>query len=377
MKDNVDLTKLKVALVHDWLTSYGGAERVLEEFTTLFPKAPIFTTVYDEKSIGHIFPKERVHPSFMQKIPGAIRIYRKLLALMPRAFEEFDFSGYDLVLSSSSSCAKGVLTPSGCLHVSYVHTPMRYAWDLYPEYLRVSGFITRWAMRRQMPGIRQWDALSSLRVDYFLANSREVAGRIKKIYRRDSEVLHPPVNTDFFTAGEEFPGETEEKDSYYLVLSRFVPYKRIDLAIKACNQLERKLVVIGSGPQEKELKRMAGSTIKFTGRIDDEETREYYRNCRAFIFPGFEDFGITPVEAQACGRPVIAYGRGGALDTVIPDSTGVFFPEQSIESLVNGILYFETKEWDPDIIRGNAENFSIKKFHTSLLSILRKIYVKE
>jgi len=352
------LNKLRVAIVHDWLVSYGGAERVVEEFAALFPDAPIYTTVYDEKSIGHAFPGERVIPSYLQKIPFSRKYYRKMLTLMPGAFESFDLSDYDLVLSSSSSCSKGVLTSTSTLHISYIHTPMRYAWDLYPEYLANAGLITRFAMKRQMPGIRMWDALSSLRVDNFLANSREVAGRIAKIYRRDATVLHPPVSTDFFTPEE----NNINTDDYYLILSRFVPYKRIDLAIEACNRLGRNLVVIGDGPQEKELKEMAGPSVEFTGRIPDEEIREYYRNCRAFIFPGFEDFGITPVEAQACGRPVIAYGRGGALDTVIPGQTGLFFGEQTTESLEKGIIEFERMKWDSGLIRNHAEKFDRKLF---------------
>ncbi len=356
------LSGLKVALVHDWLVSYGGAERVIEEFSRLFPEAPIFTAVYDEKSIGHAFPKERVRTSFIQRIPGSTKFYRKTLSLMPRAFEEFDLSGYDLVLSSSSSCAKGVLTSASTLHISYVHTPMRYAWDLYPEYLAEAGFLTRLGMRRQMPGIRQWDALSGQRVDRFLANSREVASRIHKTYRRDAAVLHPPVSTDFFAP----KADPENHNGYYLILSRFVPYKRIDLAIRACNEMGRKLVVVGSGPQEKELKKMSGPNIQFTGRISDEEIRDYYRQCRAFLFPGFEDFGITPVETQACGRPVVAYGKGGALDSVIPGKTGVFFEEQTVDSLVKGIRRLESINWDSDVIRKHAELFDRSKFLAKL-----------
>ncbi len=362
------LSGLKVALVHDWLVSYGGAERVLEEFSRLFPEAPIYTTVYDEKSIGHTFPKKRVRTSFMQRIPGSTKFYRKMLSLMPRAFEEFDLSGYDLVLSSSSSCAKGVLTSASTLHISYVHTPMRYAWDLYPEYLAEAGFLTRLGMRRQMPGIRQWDALSGQRVDCFLANSREVASRIYKTYRRSAAVLHPPVSTDFFTPDDN-PGNHND---YYLILSRFVPYKRIDLAIRACNEMGRKLVVVGSGPQKKELKKMSGPNIQFTGRISDEEIRDYYRKCRAFLFPGFEDFGITPVETQACGRPVLAYGKGGALDSVIPGKTGVFFEDQTVDSLVRGIRRLESINWDSESIRKHAELFDRRKFLVKLRDFIIK-----
>lgn len=355
------LEDLKVAIVHDWLTTYGGGERVVEEFMTLFPDAPIYTSVYDQKNLGHIFPAEKVKTSFMQKIPGVLRHYRKLLSLMPRAFEEFDLSGYDLVLSSSSSCAKGILTGASTLHISYVHSPMRYAWDLYPEYLRSSGVFTRMGMRRQMPEIRQWDALSSMRVDRLVANSREVASRIRKTYRREPVVLHPPIRTDLFT-----PGRAENNRDYYYVLSRFIPYKRIDIAIAACNQLGRRLVITGSGPLEKKLRQIAGPTIEFTGSLPDSGIRDYYRGCKAFLFPGFEDFGMTPVEAQACGKPVLAYGHGGVLDSVLPGVTGVFFAEQSTESLIKGIQDLESREWNSGKIRAHAENFSSGEFRRKL-----------
>ncbi len=354
------LSGLKVAIVHDWLTNYGGAERVVEEFCRIFPEAPIFTSVYNEKNMGAIFPKEKVITSFMQKIPGIMKLYTKLLHLMPRAFESFDLSGFDIVLSSSSSCAKGVITTADTLHFSYVHTPMRYAWDLYHEYMESSGFFTKLAMKRLLPGIRQWDALTGLRVDYFLANSTITGKRINKIYRRDAKVVFPPVNTDYFTPGQKNSGD------FYLVLSRFVPYKRIDLAIKACNQLKRKLVIIGDGSQRKELKALAGETIEFTGRLNDEETRQYYRKCKAFLFPGYEDFGITPVEAMACGRPVIAYGKGGALDTVIPGITGLIFPEQTVKSLMNAIEEFERIPFSRDKIREHAEKFSAERFRQEI-----------
>lgn len=361
-----ELANLKVAIAHDWLITYGGGERVVEEFAKLFPQAPIFTTVYDKKKLGHIFPAERVIPSFMQRIPGSRTQHRKMLSLMPRAFEEFDFSAYDLVISSSSSCAKGILTPASTLHVSYIHSPMRYAWDLYPEYLSSVGMLMGWGMRRLMPRIRQWDALSGMRVDSFLANSREVASRIYKTYRREAAVLHPPIITDFFTPGS----KPDNPGNYYLILSRFIPYKRIDLAIEACKRLGRRLVVVGSGPQEKELKRLSGPTVEFTGQLSDEEIRELYRNCRAFIFPGFEDFGMTPVEAQACGRPVIAYGKGGALDSVIPGDTGLFFDEQTVDSLIGGITALENMEWNPDSIRKHALGFSRDEFIRKLKGFL-------
>ncbi len=357
-------THIKAAIVHDWLTNYGGAERVVEEFCRIFPDAPVFTTVYNKKNMGNIFPEEKVITSFMQKIPGAVNHYTKMLSLMPKAFESFDLSGYDLVLSSSSSCAKGVLTNADTVHLSYVHTPMRYAWDLYHEYLNSSGLLTRTAMKRLLPKIWQWDALSALRVDYFMANSTTTRKRIKKIYRRDSKVIYPPVNTDFFTPSGDKP------DDFYLVLSRFVPYKRIDLAIKACSKLGRKLIVIGDGSEKEKLKSIAGPTVKFTGRLDDNETLDYYRRCRAFLFPGYEDFGITPVEAMACGRPVIAYGRGGATDTVIDGETGTLFAEQTEESLSGAIKKFENMDFDSSAIREHAGKFSAERFRKEIINTI-------
>lgn len=302
------LKGLRVALVHDWLVSPGGAERVLREFASLFPTAPIFTTVYDRKTMGGMFAENRVLTSYMQKIPFAKKHYRKMLALMPRAFEEFDLRNFDLILSSSSCCAKGVISPANTVHISYVHTPMRYAWDLYSDYVKQAGFLTRLAMKIQMPSIRQWDALSGMRVDKYLANSREVAARIAKTHRRDAAVLHPPVQTDFYSPGSH-PGRY---DDYYLIVSRLVAYKRVDLAVRACSKLGKKLIVIGSGPEGKRLRRLAGPRVSFLGQISDNEIREHYRNCRALLFPTLEDFGITSIEAQACGKPVVALGRGGS-----------------------------------------------------------------
>ena len=255
----IDFDKTRIALVHDWLTTFGGAERVAALWGELFPKAPIHTLIYDESSLGSVFPRERVVTSRLQKLPGIQHYYRKLLAMMPRAFEEFDLSDFDIVLSSSSCCAKGVLTSSSTFHASYIHTPMRYAWDLYPEYLRSSGPLTRLAMRRVMPRIRQWDASSANRVDMFLCNSREVARRIRKIYRRDAAVIHPPIETGFFTPS---PAEAEHDTAQsgadlgeaYLTVGRLVPYKRVDLAVRACTAADRRLDVIGSGPELKHLR---------------------------------------------------------------------------------------------------------------------------
>ena len=379
----IDFDKARIALVHDWLTTFGGAERVLALWSELFPEAPIHTLIYDESTLGGVFPRERVITSRLQKLPGVKHYYRKLLGMMPRAFEEFDFSEFDIVLSSSSSCAKGVLTSSSTFHASYIHTPMRYAWDLYPEYLRSSGALTRFAMRRMMPGIRQWDSASANRVDMFLCNSREVARRIRKTYRREAQVIHPPVETDFFTPGRTSnAGDADNSDEAvqsgadlgeaYLTVGRLIPYKRIDLAVKACTAAKRRLDVIGDGPETGRLRSIAGPGVRFLGFREDAEIREAYRRCRAFLFPGFEDFGITPLEAQACGRPVLAYGKGGALETVTDGRTGLFFQNQTPEALIQSMEEFETRQWNPALIRKHAQTFDRDIHRRKILAALQQ-----
>lgn len=359
---------MKTAIVHDWLVNYGGAERVVEQMLLLYPDADIYTLVYDEKKMGKIFPKEKVHTSSLQKIPMAEKLYTKFLSLMPKAFEEFDLTGYDLVIASSSCCAKGVITSPTTPFIAYIHSPMRYAWDLYYDYLKNSGRLTKFFMKRWMPDIRKWDYISSQRIDTLVANSSYIARRIKKFWNRDAAVVYPPVDTDRLSVSDEAAGD------YFVVFSRFVPYKRIDLAISACARLNKKLIVIGSGSQEKELKLLAASCknadIKFTGRISDSEVKAYLQKCRALIFCAEEDFGIIPVEAQACGRPIIAFGKGGALETVVNEKTGVFFEEQSVESLVKAIEEFEKLDkentFNPKKIREHAEKFSAENFRKNL-----------
>lgn len=364
---------MKTAIVHDWLVNYGGAERVVEQMLLLYPDADIYTLVYDEKKMGKIFPKEKVHTSSLQKIPMAEKLYTKFLSLMPKAFEEFDLTGYDLVIASSSCCAKGVITSPTTPFIAYIHSPMRYAWDLYYDYLKNSGRLTKFFMKRWMPDIRKWDYISSQRIDTLVANSSYIARRIKKFWNRDAAVVYPPVDTDRLSVSDEAAG------GYFVVFSRFVPYKRIDLAISACARLNKKLIVIGSGSQEKELKLLAASCknadIKFTGRISDSEVKAYLQKCRALIFCAEEDFGIIPVEAQACGRPIIAFGKGGALETVVNEKTGVFFEEQSVESLVKAIEKFEKLDkentFNPKKIREHAEKFSAENFRKNLSEQIR------
>ena len=369
---------MKVAIVHDWLVNYGGAERVVEELLKIYPDADIFTLVYNRKKMASHFAPKKVHTSFVQKIPFSSKLYTKLLSLMPKAFESFDFSNYDLIISSSSSCAKGIITPTSSTYIAYIHSPMRYAWDLYFDYFKRSGFLTRFFMKRQMPKIRQWDFISSQRIDNIVANSSYIARRIKKFWGRDSQVIYPPVDT------KRLGWNGKQSENFYVVFSRFVSYKRIDLAISACGELGKKLVVIGSGSQEKELKKLASkyhnSEITFTGRISDEEVKDCLQRCKALIFCAEEDFGIIPVEAQACGRPVIAFKKGGALETVKENVTGIFFEEQETHSVVNAINKFEElydkNTFSPQTICEHAQNFSAEKFQNNIKQLVLKVQNK-
>jgi len=360
------LNNLKTALVHEWLTVLGGSERVVKSFTKILPQAPIYTSVYNPKTLGEYFSSQVIKTSYLQKLPFATKIYPKLLPLMPGAFEKFNLMDRDIVLSSSSSCAKGVITGAHTMHVSYIHSPMRYAWDLYFDYLQDSGPVTRFFMKKLMPRIRQWDSLNTQRVDYLIANSSTVAQRIEKYYRRKAVVINPPVDTSWFNLA---PSPSRD---YYFTLSRLIPYKRIDLAVEAFNRLGKKLLIAGAGPELGRLKKMAKPNVEFLGRVSEEESRRLYQNAKAFLFPGFEDFGITPVEAMASGTPVIAYGKGGVRDSVVENITGVFFPHQSVESLIEGVEDFENRNWDPKICRKRADVFSVDLFEGKIQAFLEE-----
>lgn len=353
----------KVAIIHDWLVNYGGAERVVEAILEIYPDADIYTLVYDEK-MSRFFKKDRIKTTFIQKIPKASKIYPKLLPLMPWAFEELDLTEYDLVISSSSCCSKGVITSPNTKHISYIHSPMRYIWDLYHDYKKRSGVITKIFMQLFSKSLREWDYISSQRIDIILANSNYVSKRIKKYWNRDSKVIYPPVNI------EKLGPNYKEPEDFYVVFSRFVAYKRIDLAIEACKKIGRKLVVIGDGEQREYLKKLANKDIIFTGRIGDEEVKDYLQRCKALIFCAEEDFGIIPLEAQACGRPVIAYGKGGALETIVVNETGLFFKEQKIEEVIKIIYEFEKLEWDSKKIFEHAMKFSKERFKKEIKEII-------
>ena len=354
---------MKVAIVHDWLTNYGGAETWVELVLSMFPNADIYTLVHDKKRMKGHFENNKVFTTKLQKIPFGAKLYTKLLKFMPSAFESFDFSSYDLVICSSSSCAKGVITPPSVPQIAYIHTPMRYAWDLFFDYKNRSGFLTRFFMNKWMLALRQWDYISSQRIDTVIANSKYIARRIKKFWNIDAKVIYSPVNTERF-----FPDDSDEVSDYYVAFSRLVTYKRVDLAVSACKKLNRRLIVIGSGSELKNLQKLSGNSkdIIFAGHLPDEEVRSHLRKCKALIFCAEEDFGLTPLECQACGRPVIAYGKGGALETIVNGKTGVFFEKQETESVVSAIEHFEELEksnaFKKDEILRHAASFSRERF---------------
>ena len=372
-----DLTALRTALVHYWLVRRRGGERVLEVLAEMFPRADIFTLVLDRESLSPTLRSRKVTSSFLQKVPGATRHYQKLLPLFPLALEQFQLDDYDLVISSESGPAKGVLTRSHTCHICYCHTPLRYVWDMYHHYRTATpgGTLGRALYAWVANYVRQWDYAAAARVDYFAASSRNGAARIRKYYRRDAEVIYPPVDISSFSL-------TESPDDFYLVVSPLVPYKRVDLAIAACNVLKRRLVAIGEGEESAALRKMAGPSITFLGYQPDEVVRDHYRRCRAFLFPGEEDIGLTPIEAQASGRPVIAYGRGGALETVDgffvgepprPElATGIFFGQQSVESLVEAMGVFESVEarFSPVFIRAHAQRFDVSRFKKEMFEFI-------
>jgi glycosyltransferase involved in cell wall biosynthesis len=357
---------MKVALVHDYLNQMGGAERVVLALHELFPDAPLYTSIYDPKRVDPAFQKIDIRTSFMQKLPFIMKHHQPYLPFYPSAMEGLDLRGYDLVLSSSSAFGKGVIVKPETLHICYCHTPMRWCWN-YNEYVEREqlGGMARRILPFLITWLRVWDQTSAMRVDHFIANSPVVAARIQKYYRRESIVIPPPVEASRFL----FDPAAQPGD-YFLVLSRLAPYKRIDLAIQACNMLHLPLVVIGGGRDEKQLKAMAGPTVRFLGRLSDSETLPYIAQCRAFLFPGEEDFGITPLEVQASGRPVIAYGAGGALASVVDGVTGTFFHEQTAESLAAVLASFDERHYHPQTIRNHALDFDKPRFQRRILQFI-------
>jgi len=357
---------VKIAIVHDYLNQMGGAEKVVEVFHDMFPEAPIYTSVYVPTNVSKKLQNADVRTSFMQKLPFVRRFSRHYLAIYPYAFEFFDFSSYDVVLSSSSAFAKGIITGPDTCHICYCHTPMRFAWQYhsYIERERLNNFVSA-ILPYVVHRVRRWDEITVNRVDHYVSNSREVERRIRKYYRRNSTVICPPVETHRFRV-------TEQDDGYFVIMSRLLPYKKIDIAIQAANMLKVPLKIIGTGRDEKRLKGMAGQTVEFLGRLSDSDVVDCLQRCRAFIFPGLEDFGIVPVEAMACGKPVIAYGRGGALDTVIDGVTGMFFREQIPQSLADVISVFRPSDFDPYTIRQHAETFDVSVFRRKMSAFIEE-----
>ncbi len=363
---------MKTAIVHDWLVTYGGAERVLEQMILIYPEADLFS-LYDfipEGQRGFILNK-KVTTSFLQKMPFAKSKYRSYLPLMPLAIEQFDLSQYDLIISSSYAVAKGVITGPDQLHICMCYSPIRYAWDLTHQYLEESGLnkgIKGWIAKYMLHKIRMWDYRTANGVDYFIAISNYIERRIKKVYNRESFVIYPPVDFDFFKLHT-------QKDDYYLTTSRFVPYKKIGMIVEAFSKMpEKKLVVIGDGPLFNKVKSIAGSNIELMGFQSRETIREYMQRAKAFVFAAVEDFGIVTVEAQACGTPVIAYGKGGSLETIIENKTGIFFYRQHPDDIINAVKRFESGivAFDPAFVHNNAQRFAEERFKKEFKDFVEK-----
>jgi glycosyltransferase involved in cell wall biosynthesis len=363
--DRVDLSRLRIAVVHDFLYMYAGAERVLGEILEILPQAEVFALFDFLSEKDRWFLRGRKpHTSFLQNMPMAQEKHRSYLPLMPLAIENLDVTGYDLVISSSHLAAKGVITAPHQLHICYCHSPARFAWDLQHQYLANSGLVTgvkSWIARIILHYIRSWDVRSSNGVDIFLSNSQFVRQRIEKTYRRDATPIYPPVDVDGFSL-------QPIKDDFYVTASRLVPYKRVDLIAEAFARMpDKKLVIIGDGPEMQKVRRVAGKNTTILGHQPHAVLADYLQRARGFVFAAEEDFGILPVEAQACGTPVIAYGRGGAMETVAEGRTGIFFPRQTVEELVRAIERFEHQAWDPVVIRKHAEQFSRGAFQRSFV----------
>jgi len=363
-----------VGLVHDWLPVYAGAERVLEQMIQVCPDSDIYSLIDFISGDQRAFLQGKpVETSFIQNLPFAEKGYRYYLPFAPLAIEQFDLSEHDVVVSSNYAVAKGALTRSDQLHVSYVHSPIRYAWDLYHEYLEAEGVTQRirnLLARPILHYMRLYDVCTAPRVDVFVANSQHVARRIWKRYRRRAHVVYPPVDVSRFSV-------QREKEDYFLTMSRLVAYKRMDLVVRAFNEMpDKQLYVIGDGPERDRLERLAGPNVEVLGYQPDEAVTHYMENARAFVFAAEEDFGIVPVEAQACGTPVIAYGRGGATETVVPGETGLFFQRQEVDAVREAVAEFEDEEarLEPEDIRAHAEQFDISSFRSAFSEVVRTAY---
>lgn len=362
---------MKIAIVHDYLIQYGGAEKVVEVFHELFPDAPIFTTIYSKRRFPEYFKEIDIKTSFMQNFPFLEKHFKKYLLFYPKAIECLNLKGYDLVLSSSSAFAKGVKKNNNTCHICYCHAPMRFVWD-YKRYIEKEdiGIFTKKVLPLAIKWLKEWDLKTVNRVDYYIVNSEYIRNKIKKYYKRDATVINPPINVKGFKTSDKI-------GDYFLIVSRLNAYKNIDLVVDVFNDLGLKLKIVGSGPYKEALENMVNdSNIEFLGRLDDEELKEVYSKCRAYIFPGEEDFGISPIEAQASGRPVIAYGYGGALETVVERVTGIFFRENSKNSLKEAIRSFIEMEekFNKEAIIENALRFDKSIFKYKIIDFLNNKY---
>jgi glycosyltransferase involved in cell wall biosynthesis len=362
---------MKTALIHYWLVNERGGEKVLAELADLFPNAHLFTHVYDPKKIPQKISRLNIRTTFIDLLPFAKKLYQSYLPLMPWALHRLNLSEYDLIISSESGPAKGIRKPPNAVHICYCHTPMRYLWDMADYYYKQASPLKKIGMKLLLPALRKWDLWSATQVDHFVANSHFVAERIQRIYGRDAEVIYPPVDTERFSSIERAPQD------FYLFFGQLTSYKRADIAIETFAKLGKKLVIAGSGEELESLQELAQrltpdthsltSNIEFVGRVSDEKLNDLYAQAKALIFPGVEDFGIIPVEAQAAGCPIIAYGAGGALETVIENETGVFFNEQTPDSLAAALIRFESMEIDSETCRSHAQQFSTERFQKEFM----------
>lgn len=363
---------MQVAIVHDWLTGMRGGEKCLEVFCELFPDATLFTLLHNKGSVSDIIERMKIKTSFIQYLPAASRAYRSYLPLFPLAIESFDLAGFDFVLSSSHCVAKGIKVPKEAVHICYCYTPMRYAWLFFADYFAKESLIKRKAISLVVRRLKKWDLETNERVDFFIAISDNVRIRIRDIYNRDAQVIYPPVDTQKFAL-------SERDDGFYLIVSALVPYKRLDIAIEAFNRLGKNLVIIGTGDRAPYLRKISQSNIEFLSWVDDKMLADYYSRCTAVVFPGEEDFGIVPLEAQACGKPVIAYAKGGALETVTKN-TGFFFYEQTPLSLERAVLDFEKikDNFKKQILRSNALKFDREIFKEKIKNFIEeKMYAEK
>jgi glycosyltransferase involved in cell wall biosynthesis len=359
------MKKLRIALVHDWLTGMRGGEKCLEVLCELYPDAPLYTLLHVKGTMSPPIEAREIRTSFIQHLPLVSTKYRSYLPLFPFAIESLDLSEFDVVISTSHCVAKGVVTRPGALHLCYCHTPMRYVWEMYDEYFGKgkADMLTRTAMAIVAPWLRSWDVRTAGRVHYYIANSENVRRRIQTHYGKQSAVIFPPVDTEKFVLSGQAGG-------YDLIVSALVPYKQVDLAVEVFNRTGARLVIVGKGPEEKKLRAMANSNIEFLGWRSDADLAGIYAGCRMLIFPGEEDFGIVPLEAMACGKPVVAFAQGGALETVVEGVTGTFFAAQSVESLTDALVRAGSSTFAPEAIRSHALRFSRRRYKSEMQAFI-------